>query len=80
MIYAKRDIYATVGEVRRLVAFAGQPVPVEYEGLVEANDTTAEPVSAATQPEPVAKDSEAEEKPKRSSSRRKTKASSAEEK
>jgi pyruvate/2-oxoglutarate dehydrogenase complex dihydrolipoamide acyltransferase (E2) component len=44
MLYAKEDLYAYEGDVRKQIAFAGQLIPQEFEHLVEAGDVSEAPV------------------------------------
>jgi hypothetical protein len=46
MLYAKEDLFAVEGDLRRQIAFAGQLVPQEFEHLVDAKDVTEAPVKA----------------------------------
>lgn len=64
MRYAKRDVYAEVDGVRRLVAITGQPVRATFADLVDDSDTTTEPParrkveSSIVPPEPPAPEPE----------------------
>lgn len=54
MLYAKKDIYALDGEVRRQIALAGQPVPKIFEKLVEKADVSESPTAPkAEKPTPA---------------------------
>jgi pyruvate/2-oxoglutarate dehydrogenase complex dihydrolipoamide acyltransferase (E2) component len=46
MLYAKEDLYAYEGDVRKQIAFAGQLVPQEFEHLAKAQDVSETPVAA----------------------------------
>jgi pyruvate/2-oxoglutarate dehydrogenase complex dihydrolipoamide acyltransferase (E2) component len=58
MLYAKEDLYAYDGDVRKQIAFAGQLVPQEFEHLVEAGSASETPVVASVEPlvEPAQED------------------------
>lgn len=60
MLYAKKDIYAMDGEVRRQVGVAGQVVPKIFEKLVDKADVSETPVVPEKARETTAPEPEAE--------------------
>lgn len=47
MLYAKKDIYAMDGEVRRFIAPAGAAVPKLFEKLVDKAEVSDSPVTVS---------------------------------